>query len=108
MERVSSILFNIGHLTGVSQDADHGMYFDDYRNRLQRQIVDALKDVEVGYIGGKSVAPKDTVQLRSIRMLGAIYERRRQSEDGMVPVEDVADDLGWSVEDAHETWRYSS
>jgi hypothetical protein len=75
------------------------------RDRFNRRVQNALQDVEVGFIQGRSaiVTANSTNQSKAMRLLKAFYDATRARTEP-VSVEEM--NGGLSVEDAKAAWRY--
>lgn len=75
------------------------------RARFNRRVENALLDVEVGFIQGRSaiVTENSTNQSKALRLLNALYHATRAKTEPVV-IEEM--NTGLSVEDAKSAWRY--
>jgi hypothetical protein len=78
---------------------------DQARERFNRRVENALRDVEIGFIQGRSaiVTENSTNQSKALRLLKALYDATRaKTEPGFI--EEI--NTGLSEEDAKAAWRY--
>lgn len=75
------------------------------RDRFNRRVEDALRDVEIGFIQGRSaiVTENSTNQGKALRLLKALYDATRAKTEP-VSIEEM--NTGLSEEDAKAAWRY--
>ncbi len=73
---------------------------------FQQRLDGALRDLEMGFVGDRSVAgAEDTAQQQAARLLRIIYDRTKGKKEPMF-AGDGATDAGLSVEQAEAAWRY--
>ena len=75
------------------------------RDRFDRRVENALCDVEIGFIQGRSaiVTENSTNQSKAMRLLKALYDATRAKTE---PVDIEETNTGLSEEDAKAAWRY--
>jgi hypothetical protein len=75
------------------------------RERFDRRIENALRDVEIGFIQGRSaiMTESPTNQSKALQLLKGIYDKTRSRTD---PVFISEIDTGLSEEDSKAAWRY--
>jgi len=75
------------------------------QERFNRRVENALKDVGIGFIQGKSaiVTENSTNQSKTLRLLQVLYDATRAKSE---PVFVGEVDTGLSAEDAKAAWRY--
>jgi len=75
------------------------------RERFNRRVENALRDVEIGFIEARSaiVTENSTNQSKAMRLLKALYDATRAKTEPVI-IEEM--DIGLSEEDAQAAWRY--
>lgn len=75
------------------------------RDRFNRRVENALRDVEIGFIQGRSaiVTENSTNQSKALRLLQALYDATRARTEPVF-IEEL--NTGLSEEDAKAAWRY--
>ena len=75
------------------------------RERFNRRVENALRDVEIGFIQGRSaiVTENSTNQSKAMRLLKALYDATRAKTEPVF-IEEM--NTGLSEEDAKAAWRY--
>jgi hypothetical protein len=75
------------------------------RERFDRRVENALRDVEIGFIQGRSAIVTETssTQSKALRLLEALYHATRGKEEPVF-LQDLRTDL--SEEDARAAWSY--
>lgn len=75
------------------------------RERFNRRIENALRDVEIGFIQGKSAMTSGsaTNQSKALQLLKVIYDKTRNST-APVSIDEI--NTGLSEEDSKAAWRY--
>lgn len=75
------------------------------RDRFNRRVQNALRDVEIGFIQGRSaiVTENSTNQSKALRLLQALYDATRARTEPVF-IEEL--NAGLSPEDAKAAWRY--
>jgi len=75
------------------------------RDRFTRRVENALRDVEIGFIQGRSaiVTENSTNQSKALRLLQALYDATRAKTEPVF-VEELT--TGLSPEDTKAAWRY--
>lgn len=110
------------HVSGMSSYAEqaaavhHGSappgWVLTWRGHFERQIEDAVRDLRVGFIGGRSVPMPvaDTVQAKALRLLEFLYEHTRRGE-APIMLDSPMDErqgaaLKLSTDDVRAAWHY--
>jgi hypothetical protein len=94
---------------GVGLDGSGVIYaigtIEPNRDRFNRSVQNALQDVGVGFIQGRSavVTENSTNQSKAMRLLKAFYDATRTRTEP-ISIEEM--NSGLSVEDAKAAWRY--
>lgn len=80
-------------------------FFGQAKERFERRVENALADVQIGFIQGRSaiVTENSTNQSKALRLLNLLYDATRARTD---PVFIDELDAGLSEEDAKAAWRY--
>jgi hypothetical protein len=80
-------------------------FVNQSRERFDRRIENALRDVEIGFIQGRNaiMTESPTNQSKALQLLKAIYDKTRSSTE---PVFISELDAGLSEEDSKAAWRY--
>jgi len=88
-------------------DAAHQGTVVRERKPFESQIDEAIKNLKIGFVSDRSVAmnPADTVQARALKLLKAIYEQTRSSEEPVF-VDQLGGQLGIYIDDVRAAWRY--
>ena len=75
------------------------------RERFNRRVENALQDVEIGFINGRSaiVTENSTNQSKAMRLLKALYDATRAKTEPVF-IEEM--NTGLSQQDAQAAWRY--
>jgi hypothetical protein len=94
----------ISRLTNV---ANSGQAIPAIRERFHKRVAHAEHDLKVGFINGKAavVTESPTSQSRALRLLKAIYDSTR-STDQPVFVTELSETTGLSEQEAYAAWRY--
>jgi hypothetical protein len=80
-------------------------FIDQARERFGRRIDNALRDVEIGFIQGRSamMTESPTNQSKALHLLRAIYDKTRGQTEPIF-VNEI--DIGLSEEESKAAWRY--
>ena len=77
-----------------------------YSMVFQQRLDGALRDLEIGFVGDRSMAGQENnAQQQAARLLRRIYDRTKNTTDPIF-AGDAAYDAGLSVDQAEAAWRY--
>jgi len=104
LESFATMLLSTVPPAGFPQEAQR--FRHQYAAVFQQRLNRMLKDIEFGFIGGRSMGTdSENSQSRALRLLKIIYDRTRDQADPVF-VEDLAQGANLTKEESQAAWRY--